>query len=361
MHERNHSSNIREFLSCYEKSVPAAMNHHLNFENCEEIILRLVVKEYAAKHRLSKRESEILETLVDGATNTGELSTNLGISPNTTNNHLKRMMDKTGNSSKLDLITQFYKYMMSRLAYAFLYSKKPKVLLIDDEVDFGEMLAEELTYRGMHAYFESNPEKATQRVAEIYPDFVLLDIYMPRVDGLVLLRQIREQLPHEPSIIIISGRAPDEATLLNDGAAAVFSKPLNADELFNIMVDLYSDPPIKGLRMTRVRTDFKTTIKPSELEVKVQNIGYGGAFIKIPTTRSEIWDQLGIGKRLVLPLHLEGIQLDVGCVVTWQRQAKSSNGSPGVGVKFVGATPDQMKAIRAYVRRQRVKGFAPVS
>lgn len=60
---------------------------------------------------------------------------------------------------------------------------KPKVLLIDDEVDFTELLAENLTDSGFEVRQVNDPTKAVSTALAFRPDVCVIDLVMPRMDG----------------------------------------------------------------------------------------------------------------------------------------------------------------------------------
>lgn len=60
---------------------------------------------------------------------------------------------------------------------------KPKVLLIDDEVDFTELLAENLTDSGYEVRQVNDPTKAVSTALAFRPDVCVIDLVMPRMDG----------------------------------------------------------------------------------------------------------------------------------------------------------------------------------
>ena len=59
----------------------------------------------------------------------------------------------------------------------------PKVLLIDDEVDFTELLAANLEESGFEVRQVNDPTKAIQEAKSFRPDICVIDLVMPRMDG----------------------------------------------------------------------------------------------------------------------------------------------------------------------------------
>jgi DNA-binding NtrC family response regulator len=81
-----------------------------------------------------------------------------------------------------------------------------KVLLVDDEVDFLDTLSERMRDRGMNVSTTTSAEEALKKVdAESY-DAIVLDLMMPEMDGLELLKAIKKKRP-ELQVILLTGYA----------------------------------------------------------------------------------------------------------------------------------------------------------
>jgi len=79
---------------------------------------------------------------------------------------------------------------------------KRKILLVDDEVDFVELLKARLEASGYEVITSNSGKDALDRFKKDDPDAVLLDIMMPELDGLSVLKQIRAQNAVLPVFII---------------------------------------------------------------------------------------------------------------------------------------------------------------
>ena len=109
---------------------------------------------------------------------------------------------------------------------------KPRVLLVDDEKDFLDIMAERLGARGMDVTTTTSAEEAIKMVEEGSYDAVIMDLMMPAMDGfkaMKLLLKIRSDL----QIILLTGDVPqekcDEAVKL--GALDVIEKPADLNLL----------------------------------------------------------------------------------------------------------------------------------
>lgn len=70
--------------------------------------------------------------------------------------------------------------------------RKKKILIIEDDVDLREILVEKLKLSGLEISEASNGEEGIKKAFEIHPDLIVLDIVMPKIDGISVLRKIRE-------------------------------------------------------------------------------------------------------------------------------------------------------------------------
>src|SRR5690606_5044016 len=110
--------------------------------------------------------------------------------------------------------------------------ERKKVLVVDDQVGIRVLLVEVFSTEGYETYQASNGKAALQIVREKRPDLVLLDMKIPGMDGLEILKQIRE---FDPSIKVIMMTAYGELAMIRKatdlGALMHFTKPFDIDEL----------------------------------------------------------------------------------------------------------------------------------
>lgn len=111
---------------------------------------------------------------------------------------------------------------------------KLRVLVVDDEVAFGAVMREVLVSFGMDVRVAVGAKQALTEMQRETPDLLLVDVMMPEVDGLSLIRMVQK----EPSwlsipILVVSARAgqADQHEALFAGADAFLAKPFTADEL----------------------------------------------------------------------------------------------------------------------------------
>ncbi|MBN2381029.1 sigma-54-dependent Fis family transcriptional regulator [candidate division WOR-3 bacterium] len=107
-----------------------------------------------------------------------------------------------------------------------------RVLLVDDEVTFLEMMRETLATRGCLATTTCNAQQASRRLESAYFDVVVLDVRMPGMDGVEFLRKLAEERP-TLQVIMLTGHATVSMAVeaMKLGAFDFLLKPVEVDEL----------------------------------------------------------------------------------------------------------------------------------
>jgi DNA-binding NtrC family response regulator len=114
--------------------------------------------------------------------------------------------------------------------------EKLKVLLVDDEEEFVDSLSERLALRNLRAEVAHDGERALQAVKEGEPDVMVLDLRMPGVDGIEVLRKVRKDHP-KVAVVVLTGHGTeaDEKEALRLGASAYLKKPVDVDQLVGVL------------------------------------------------------------------------------------------------------------------------------
>lgn len=116
-----------------------------------------------------------------------------------------------------------------------------KILLVDDEKQFVDTLAERLAMRGFKARVAYDGPQALKAV-EDPTDVIVLDLRMPGMDGFEVLRSVKKSNP-QVQVIILTGHGGDaeEQTAYRMGAYNFLKKPMDIDELLNSIRMAYRD------------------------------------------------------------------------------------------------------------------------
>jgi two-component system, cell cycle response regulator DivK len=114
----------------------------------------------------------------------------------------------------------------------------PRALVVDDYDDAREMYAEFLAYKGYTVVQAENGLQAVALAASLLPDFVILDLALPDIDGIEVTRRLK-RTPATAGIPIVMLTANAQSRMLQEalkaGCAAVLVKPCTPDELLEIV------------------------------------------------------------------------------------------------------------------------------
>lgn len=107
-----------------------------------------------------------------------------------------------------------------------------RVLVVDDERDFNETIVKRLRRRGFTAETALSGPEALSVLARHEFDVAILDIMMPGMDGIEVLREVKKRYPGM-EVILLTGHASVESGVqgMSIGANAYLIKPVDFDEL----------------------------------------------------------------------------------------------------------------------------------
>jgi two-component system response regulator HydG len=146
---------------------------------------------------------------------------------------------------------------------------RPRVLVVDDQVDMAEMLAEGLSDRGYDAMACASSTEATRRLETESFDALLTDLRMPKLDGMGLLAISRRLAPERPVIVMTAYGAIETAVdAIRQGAFHYLTKPFAVTELALFLGRALDDASVRrearSLRATlRDKTGFGSLVAAS--------------------------------------------------------------------------------------------------
>jgi len=107
-----------------------------------------------------------------------------------------------------------------------------KVLLVDDEKEFLEIMSERMKSRGMTVTTAQSADQALKLIGEKTFDAIVMDFQMPGMDGMKALKAIKNKKP-ELQIILLTGYATVEKTVeaMKIGATDFLEKPADLEAL----------------------------------------------------------------------------------------------------------------------------------
>ena len=124
------------------------------------------------------------------------------------------------------------KYHKSNVYRRHDFSLPDRVLLVDDEREFVEFMSERLTMQDIGAAVTYDGSAALDLISEEEPEVMLLDLNMPGIDGLEVLRQVKTNRPEVEVIIMTShGSEAERKKCMALGAFAFLQKPVDPEIL----------------------------------------------------------------------------------------------------------------------------------
>ena len=181
-----------------------------------------------------------------------------------------------------------------------------KILVIDDEPPIRKLLRMGLTSQGYQVLEAPNGKAALELLAK-QPNLVILDLGLPDIDGLELLRRIRHRQENLPIVVLSSrGDEPGKVAALDLGADDYVTKPFGMDELFARMraalrhqLQVHGERPIfhiGDLSVDLVRRivklgDKDVKLSPKEYELLRLLVQHAGKVLTHRFLLQELWDE----------------------------------------------------------------------
>lgn len=109
-----------------------------------------------------------------------------------------------------------------------------KILIIDDEEAILELLKFNLEIYGYKIFTSNTGKGILEKIIEIHPNIILLDLMLPEIDGMSICKKVRENsIWNDLRIIILSAKSQeiDKITCLEIGADDYITKPFSIREL----------------------------------------------------------------------------------------------------------------------------------
>ncbi|HWP34348.1 MAG TPA: TIGR02266 family protein [Thermodesulfobacteriota bacterium] len=235
-----------------------------------------------------------------------------------------------------------------------------RILVVDDVRLFRELVEVLLAGSGYRVVTAASGRDALELARREPPDLILLDLYMPGMDGEATCRAIREdpRLADVPVIMVTSGGAPQEvARCVAAGCDDYLLKPVRRGPLLRKIGSFVDERAL-----WRIRVPLETTVEFAEAAGRspragrAVNISAGGLFVETPEPPLP-GSELALSFRLpdgAAPLAAEGR-------VAWVNEPaapRKRDCGPGMGIAFRALSEAGRSTIVRYVRRQRRAALA---
>lgn len=124
---------------------------------------------------------------------------------------------------------------------------KGKILVVDDETTMLETLSSFFKSRGYQLMTAASAETALKLLAEERPSLALIDIKLPGMNGLELLRRIKQEYPAVKTFVITAFDEENKKAAEALGVDAFFAKPIGLDALKKKVIEVLADSERKAL------------------------------------------------------------------------------------------------------------------
>jgi two-component system, OmpR family, KDP operon response regulator KdpE len=221
----------------------------------------------------------------------------------------------------------------------------PRVRVVDDERAIRSLLLVTPNARDFVVSEAFNARETRTSAADKTPDVIILDLGVPDVDGVDVIRQLREWT--QTPVIVLSGRGSedDKISALNSGADDYLTKPCSMGELIariNVVMRRAIQPPNKAVfKKDKLKVDIvnrlvtlddrEIHLTPNEYELLRVFVSHAGKVLTYSQLLREIWGPGHERKFHLLQVNISNIRAKIepepGCsplIIT----------EPGVGYRF---------------------------
>lgn len=152
--------------------------------------------------------------------------------PGITATSLAVRKDPTGLAFSFVELEQSAVDRIKRVVNSLMPRQPLKVLVVEDERRVAETFSDFIRSQGHEPIVAESAEAGLELVDRVYPDAMILDIYLPGMSGVQLLQRLKDRQPPLPSVVI-SGVASDEEAgqCLQLGALDILRKPVSLSRL----------------------------------------------------------------------------------------------------------------------------------
>lgn len=171
-----------------------------------------------------------------------------------------------------------------------------RVLVVDDERNIAELVAMALRYEGWQVQTALDGAAAVRAAADLEPDAVVLDLMLPDVDGLEVLRRLRRTRPDVPVVFLTAKDAVEDRVVgLTAGGDDYVTKPFSLEELVARLRGL-----MRRAGAQRAQDRSVLVVGDLELDEDSHEVSRAGAEITLTATEFELLRFLMRNPRRVL-------------------------------------------------------------
>lgn len=236
-------------------------------------------------------------------------------------------------------------------------TKTMRILLAEDEVALRDFVSRNLRARGFEVHEASNGLEAMALWERENPHLLILDIMMPRMDGLEVCRRVREHSAVPIIVLTALDSESDKVTALDLGADDYLTKPFGVEELLaRVRAVLRRTrweglPPTSGVKqfgdleidlgghVVRLR-GAEVRLSPTEFSVLKQLVSNAGKVLTHRMLLQSIWGPEYSGEAEYLRVYINRLRQKLEPDPTNPRYLLTE---PGVGYRFVAPETERIR------------------
>ena len=234
---------------------------------------------------------------------------------------------------------------------------KKRILIADDEDVLRDFISRNLRARGFEVFEASNGLEAVAQWERENPHLLILDIMMPRMDGLEVCQRVREQSSVPIIVLTALDAERDKVMALDLGADDYLTKPFGVEELLarvravlrrtqsetptsNSTVKQFDDLQIDLLGHVVRLKGAEVRLSPTEFSLLAQLVSNEGKVLTHRALLQSIWGPEYGGEAEYLRVYINRLRHKLESDPANPRYLLTE---PGVGYRFVGASVERVR------------------
>lgn len=198
----------------------------------------------------------------------------------------------------------------------------PRILVVDDEAAIRRLLATVLGSSGFVVHLAENGSLGLAAAAAVRPDLILLDLGLPDLDGVEVIKRLREWSPVPIIVLSVREREDDKVAALDAGADDYLTKPFGVPELLarirgalRRVVGQAPEPVFRsgGLEVDLARrlvlvAGQEVQLTPTEYEILRLLVTHAGKVLTHRQLLSRIWGASHLEQPHVLRVNISNLR-----------------------------------------------------
>jgi len=236
--------------------------------------------------------------------------------------------------------------------------EKRTLLIVDSSATTLFYLGMLLKNLGYIVHTSTTAEDALKTMADFIPSLVIMDIALPRMNGVDLLRQMKQNLRLETVPVIVHTAKTDpviKETCTTAGCVGYFNKPVDAEVLYRAIQSAIEAPRqyIRIDTLLKAEINEASGVDGASRTEDVTTISEGGLYIKTLAN-------VPVGTVLSLRLYVgDRIIASKAIVLYSSGKIGGQHKVPGMGMQFQDISPEDRAFLRDFIKGQVTKNLKP--